>query len=185
MFERGSKAADHLSDQTFINFEGLRKVSGKLYRDVVATSPRASLSPIANRREMLGFNGRPVDALEWMRTLKLSSNAIRSVTAILFSHTVKGRPEADRSPASKGRGFVVRASVATNQKDEPPMNRGAAGFQEGRLLGVEGDRARRRRGISIRYAVFYRKGNGVRRNLRTAAIGTHQRPATDFIRETQ
>jgi hypothetical protein len=109
---------------------------------------------------MLGFNGRPVDALEWMRTLKLSSNAIRSVTAILFSHTVKGRPEADRSPASKGRGFVVRASVATNQKDEPPMNRGAAGFQEGRLLGVEGDRARRRRGISIRYAVFYRKGNG-------------------------
>jgi hypothetical protein len=28
MFERGSKAADHLSDQTFINFEGLRKVSG-------------------------------------------------------------------------------------------------------------------------------------------------------------
>jgi hypothetical protein len=61
MFERGSKAADRLNDKAFNNFEGLRKVSGKLYRDVVATCARASLSPLANLKEMRGFEERHAD----------------------------------------------------------------------------------------------------------------------------
>jgi hypothetical protein len=58
MFERGSKAADHLNDKIFINFEGVRSVPSRLYRDVVATGARASHSPLANRREMRGFEER-------------------------------------------------------------------------------------------------------------------------------
>lgn len=58
MFERGSKAADRLIDKFFINFEGVRSVPSKLYRDVVATAARASRSPLANRREILGFDER-------------------------------------------------------------------------------------------------------------------------------
>jgi len=58
MFERGSNAADRLNDRIFINFEGLRSVPSKLYRDVVATAARASHSPLANRREMWGVAER-------------------------------------------------------------------------------------------------------------------------------
>jgi hypothetical protein len=58
MFGRGSKESDRLNDKAFINFEGLRPVPNKLYRDVVATCARASQSPLANRREMLGFEER-------------------------------------------------------------------------------------------------------------------------------
>jgi hypothetical protein len=58
MFERGSKEADRLNDKFFINFEGVRSVPRRLYRDVVATGARASHSPLANRREMRGFEER-------------------------------------------------------------------------------------------------------------------------------
>jgi hypothetical protein len=58
MFERGSKESDRLNDKTFINFEGLRSVPSKLYRDVVTTGARASHSPMGNRREMQAFEER-------------------------------------------------------------------------------------------------------------------------------
>jgi len=58
MFERGSKAADRLNDKIFINFEGVRSVPSRLYQDVVATGARASHSPLANCREMRGFEER-------------------------------------------------------------------------------------------------------------------------------
>lgn len=64
MFERGSKAAERLNDKNFINFEGVRRVSNRLYRDVVATCARASHSPLANRQEMLGFEGRQAIVLQ-------------------------------------------------------------------------------------------------------------------------
>lgn len=67
MFERGSRAADRLNDKIFINFEGVRPVPSKLYRDVVATSARASHSPLANRREMEGFEKRQAAVLWWRR----------------------------------------------------------------------------------------------------------------------
>lgn len=55
MFERGSRAAEMLNDKSFINFEGVRQVSSRLYRSVVALAARASRSPQANRREMQYF----------------------------------------------------------------------------------------------------------------------------------
>jgi hypothetical protein len=58
MIERGSKVADRLTDKFFINFEGARTIPGKLYRDLVTTSARACINPLANRRELEGFAER-------------------------------------------------------------------------------------------------------------------------------
>jgi hypothetical protein len=60
MFERGSTPADRLNGKTFINFEGVRPVPSRLYRDVVTTAARASHSARANRREMRTFEERHV-----------------------------------------------------------------------------------------------------------------------------
>lgn len=64
MFERGSKAADRLNEEFFINFEGVRRVSNRLYRDIVATGARACHTPLANRLEMWGFNSRQATVLQ-------------------------------------------------------------------------------------------------------------------------
>lgn len=63
MFERGSKASARLDDNYFINFQGIRTLPSKIYRDVVNTAARASMMPDSNRTEMLAFVRRQSLAL--------------------------------------------------------------------------------------------------------------------------
>ncbi len=58
MFQRGSKTTDHLGDKLLINYQGERKVTANVYRDVVATCAECCTDPVLNRKLTNEFGKR-------------------------------------------------------------------------------------------------------------------------------
>jgi hypothetical protein len=64
MIPRGSKVSEHVDNDLFINFQGIKAVPDALYRDIVSTCARACEDPDENKAEMEAFGRRNLNLLQ-------------------------------------------------------------------------------------------------------------------------